>query len=332
MSIRKEKLLFFRRKLLDFFKKSGREHLPWRKKGITAYEVWVSEVMLQQTQVSRVIAYYERFLTRFPNVKTLAKARWEEFLPYYAGLGYYSRGRNMLKTAEAVVKKHKGKFPKTLPELEKLPGIGPYTARAIASFASGAPYLAWDTNLKRVIGRFFKGGKQLLTPEDESFLEKEFGKEAQKMNAALMDFGSSICVARPKCKACMLRTYCLYYKESGKREKKPKSKKSLKKFPLEKARTLVFLHENHRQYFSAEKKKFRPFLLPIGYIERRAIKVYFKKNFDLDLSVRPPHTKTFFGKIPVLLVNAQILLGTPHFSVFPKRAVLEYNKSTWPNN
>src|SRR3990167_9371691 len=175
MSIRKESITFFEKMLLDFYQKAGREHLPWRtlrkasprgagKAGkITAYEVWVAEVMLQQTQVSRVISYYKRFLKRFPTVQKLARVSWEKFLPCYQGLGYYTRGRNMLKTAKEIVNKYHGKFPRDKKLLEDLPGIGPYTAAAIMSFAYGDNHLAWDTNLKRVIGRFFFGTKNYFS-------------------------------------------------------------------------------------------------------------------------------------------------------------------------
>ncbi len=169
MSIRKEKIEFFETILADFHRKAGREHLPWRRKGIGAYEIWVSEIMLQQTQVSRVIGYYEKFLARFPDVGTLAEASWEEFLPYYQGLGYYARGRNMLRTAKVVVSEYGGKFPKDVKKLEKLSGVGPYTAAAIASFAHGKNAIAWDTNLMRVTGlNWISGG----VPEKENLSVK----------------------------------------------------------------------------------------------------------------------------------------------------------------
>ena len=133
MPIRLEKIKFFESILLDFFRKAGREELPWRKRGITAYEVWVSEIMLQQTQVSRVIGYYTRFLERFPNIESLAQASWEDFLPYYEGLGYYARGRNMLRAGQAIVNEYGGTFPRHLETLQTIPGIGPYTAAAIMS-------------------------------------------------------------------------------------------------------------------------------------------------------------------------------------------------------
>lgn len=328
-TIKKEKVSFFEKNILDFWKKSGRHELPWRvprgkalsgRKDISAYEVWVSEIMLQQTQVSRVIGYYERFLKKFPTVEKLAKANWSEFLPYYEGLGYYSRGRNMLKTAKLVVGQHGGVFPKSKEELMRLPGIGEYTASAILSFAYGSTHLAWDTNLKRVVGRFFYGSKQEVI--DKEALEKKFKSPAKKMNAALMDFGSSICTARPKCSNCPLAKQCAYFKTQGRKEKGALFVPA--RFPTQEAQVYLFLHENHRQYYSDNSKRFAPFILPATYNTRAAIKEYFLKKYGLRLAVRPPHAKLWKDGIPILLVRAQILLGTPTFTIFPSSAVKEY--------
>lgn len=334
MSIRKEKIQFFEKRLADFFRKAGRGELPWRKpfdgaqgKGkITAYEVWVSEIMLQQTQVVRVIEYYKKFLKRFPRVEDLAKASWEEFLPYYQGLGYYARGRNMLKTAQAVVREHAGKFPRDKKLLEALPGVGPYTASAIMSFAYDENHLAWDTNLKRVIGRFFFGGKHLVT--DEEFWEEKFTTPKKEMNAALMDFGSALCIARPKCEACPLKIRCIYYKEQGKREAMDKKQEVKSRTDWREARVVLFLHEGHQKYFSSDTERFQPFVLSAGYNTRAGIKKYFLEKYGLTLSVRPPHKRLVLSGKPTLFVNAQILLGAPVFSVFSKSAVEEYNKKS----
>ncbi len=324
----REKIGFFERRILDFFKKAGREHLPWRKKRITTYEVWVSEIMLQQTQVSRVTGYYTRFLKRFPNVETLAKTSWKSFLPYYEGLGYYARGRNMLKAARIIMEEYDGRFPRERKLLETLPGIGSYTAAAIMSFAYGDEHLAWDTNLHRVIGRFFYGGKQLVV--DEAWWEHIFETPKKALNAALMDFGSALCVARPRCTACALRNRCAYYQERGRREMQDTRRKIRKKkganTDWKEARAYVFLHENHRKYFSADTKTFRPFILPSGYNTRAGIKVYFQKRYGLSLSVRPPYQKAVIKGTPILCVNAQILSGTPAFAVFSKKARERYNE------
>lgn len=327
MKIRREKIQFFEKQVDDFFRKTGRVELPWRKKGITAYEVWVSEIMLQQTQVVRVIIYYKNFLKRFPTVENLALATWEDFLPYYQGLGYYARGRNMLKTARMIVSKHAGKFPRDKKLLEALPGIGPYTATAVLSFAYGENHLAWDTNLKRVIGRFFFGGKHLVG--DETFWEEKFRLPRKEMNAALMDFGSALCVARPKCEACSLRSRCVYYQEKGEKELRIKKRelKSKKKTDWNDAQVHLFLHEDHKKYFSAEKNRYMPFVLPSGCTARAGIKRYFLEKYGLTLAVRPPYQKLIIADRPTFLVNAQILLGRPKFTEFSKKAWKEYTES-----
>lgn len=332
---RLEKLKFFEERLHDFFVRAGREHLPWRKARITAYEVWVSEIMLQQTQVSRVIAYYERFLDRFPTIETLAAATWEEFLPYYVGLGYYARGRNMLKAASTIVGEYGGKFPKEVGKLESLPGVGPYTAAAIASFAYGKKAIAWDTNLRRVIGRFFFGSKRADIPFAE--FEDGFRVPAKELNGALMDFGSAICVARPKCGACPIRDRCEYFKTGGKIERsdliksvsasrktqssksnnqtKSKFKIQDSKFAFKDAQVMLFLHEGHRTYYSSRKKGYAPFIIPASHNTRAGIKDWFRDRYGLELAVRPPHRKMNLNGKPTVLVNAQILLGTPTFPV-----------------
>ncbi len=340
MSIRQDKIRFFEQQLADFFHKAGREHLPWRKKRITAYEVWVSEIMLQQTQVSRVIGYYREFLKRFPTVEKLAETNWEQFLPYYQGLGYYVRGRNMLKAAQVVMQEYGGTFPRDKKLLEKIPGIGPYTAAAIMSFAYEDNHLAWDTNLKRVIGRFFYGTKQVfdgsrvkseVTKGKEDYFEDEFKTPRKELNAALMDFGSALCVARPKCAACALQSRCTYYQEKGQQEtssKKQTAKSGEPKMKWRDVQVFLFLHENHQKYFSSMKKHFQPFVLHSGYNTRAGIKQYFLKKYGLTLSVRPPHRKLVIKGKPTILVNAQILLGEPAFAVFSKKALREYTESS----
>lgn len=341
MSISRKNINWFEKKVRDFFHKAGREHLPWRHRTIpqagswgreskiSAYEVWVSEIMLQQTQVARVTHYYERFLKRFPTVRVLAEASWEDFLPLYAGLGYYARGRNMLKTAQTLMREYGGVFPRDKKLLETLPGIGPYTASAIMSFAYGADHLAWDTNLKRVTGRFFFGEKRGV--RDENFWEKKFHTSKQKLNAALMDFGSAVCVSRPRCGSCPLQSQCQYYREKGKgeiRDKRDMIRDKKKDASWREAQVHVFLHENHKKYFSARRKVYVPFVLPAGYNTRAGIKEYFLKKYSLAVSVRPPHEKTVIDGRPTLLVNAQILTGTPMFAVFPKSSVRVRKRKT----
>ena len=329
-----KKARFFERKVLDFFRKAGRHDLPWRSRKtpqagsrgraaiITAYEVWVSEIMLQQTQVSRVANYYRRFLGRFPTVRHLARASWEEFLPYYQGLGYYARGRNMLKAARVVVKEYGGKFPNDRQELQKIPGIGPYTASAVLSFAYGENHLAWDTNLRRAVGRYFRGAKALAGSPEE--WEPFFKAPRKKLNAALMDFGSVICAARPKCGICPIRSYCQYFKEGGRKEKKKEKKRE--KFPLTEARALVVLHANHQKYYSSG-TSYRAFVVPPIFNSRAGIKEFFRKKHRLELSVRPPSQRGFIEGRPVIVVNAQILMGEHPFHFFLKKDLERYWKN-----
>jgi A/G-specific adenine glycosylase len=318
---------FFEAKILDFYRKAGREHLPWRREGMTAYEVWVSEVMLQQTQVSRVIDYYGRFLKRFPTVRDLAEATWEEFLPYYAGLGYYRRGRNMIEAAKRVVAGHGGEFPRDKKLLMQLPGVGDYTASAILSFAYGDDHLAWDTNLKRVVGRFFFGSKKALdVPGSEAVFEQGFTSSKKDLNAALMDFGSAVCTGRPKCNICPLQKHCRYFLQEGAQEKAAggRGDSSDKKTNWKDAQVFLFLHENHRRYYSACPDRFEMFVLPPAYNSREGIKTYFKERYGLDLAVRPPHQKMPVEDVPTLFVNAQVLLGEPKFPAFSREAVREF--------
>jgi A/G-specific adenine glycosylase len=295
---------------------NGRHSLPWRKVGISPYEVWVSEIMLQQTQVSRVIPYYQRFLERFPTVKHLAEASWEEFLPYYAGLGYYARGRNMLKTAQTVEEKFHGVFPPNETALRSLPGVGPYTAKAILSFGFGEPHLAFDTNQQRVFGRVLHGDKKANL--DTMQIEKEILRttDFRLLNGTIMDFANAVCTKKPKCGICPLRKECRYFQTNGELEDVTATTKS--RFPLTQAQVYLTLHRQHSEYFSANPEKFEPFRLPISLTSRAQIKEYFRRQYGLELSVRPPHKQGYLDEQPVLLVNAQILLGNNSFAAYTK--------------
>ena len=203
----------FTRKLLAWWARAARD-LPWRKTR-DPYRVLVSEFMLQQTQVSRVAEYYPRFLERFPDLETLARARPRAVREAWDGLGYYARAANLHALARVVSKDHDGKLPDTPDDLIKLPGIGPYTAGAVATFAYEKPVPAVDTNVNRVLRRVFftraAGNAQraknvwklarALVPKD--------GKRAWRFNQAIMELGALICVARkPKCPECPVKADC----------------------------------------------------------------------------------------------------------------------------
>ena len=199
----------FQRRLIAWYQKHGRD-LPWRRTR-DPYAILVSEVMLQQTQVQRAALYYEKFLQRYPTVEDLARADEPEVRETWEGLGYYARARNLQRTSQKIVEEHNGRFPREPDKLATLPGIGPYTAGAVASFAFRKDAAILDTNAVRVLSRFFS-----LSPEQQTtrFLWRvahwvtPTGK-AHLFNQAIMDIGATICVARsPRCPACPLRPIC----------------------------------------------------------------------------------------------------------------------------
>jgi A/G-specific adenine glycosylase len=197
--------------LIAWQKKHGRRELPWQGTR-DPYRIWLSEVMLQQTQVAAVIPYYERFLRRFPTMELLAAASEDEVLQLWSGLGYYARGRNLHAAAKAVVAQ--GSFPRTAQEIEKLPGIGKSTAAAIAVFAFGERAAILDGNVKRVLARYFgiegwpgeKAVETRLWAHAAKLLPK-IGIEAYTQ--ALMDLGATVCTRNaPRCEACPVRIAC----------------------------------------------------------------------------------------------------------------------------
>ena len=202
----------FTRKVLTWYARAGRD-LPWRRTR-DPYRVLVSEFMLQQTQVSRVQEYYPRFLARFPDLGALASARPRAVREAWDGLGYYARASNLHALARVVSRDSDGKLPAEPEELIKLPGIGPYTAGAVASFAYEKPVPAVDTNVARVLRRVFFASR-LPSPASRDIwqlaaaLVPRNGKRAWKFNQAVMELGALICVARkPKCPGCPVRPVC----------------------------------------------------------------------------------------------------------------------------
>jgi A/G-specific adenine glycosylase len=193
-----------------------RRVLPWRApagKRMDPYKVWLSEIMLQQTTVATVGEYFRRFIERWPTIEALAAAPLDDVLSAWAGLGYYARARNLHACAKAVVERHGGHFPETEIELLELPGIGPYTAAAIASIAFDRPASAVDGNVERVIARLFAietplpAAKEEIRPRAAGLVpQKRAGDYAQ----AMMDLGATICVPRnPRCMLCPLNANCL---------------------------------------------------------------------------------------------------------------------------
>ncbi len=199
-------------KILDWYALNARP-LPWRGRS-SPYEVWVSEIMLQQTRVETVIPYYLRWMRRFPDICSLANAPEEEVLRYWEGLGYYARARNLWRAAQVVQSNFQGELPKEMRALRKLPGIGDYTAAAIASIAFGQDEATLDGNIRRVLARLIASRLPLRTKESDRELI-QFARthlpsgRAGDYNQALMDLGAMVCTPRqPRCDLCPLVADC----------------------------------------------------------------------------------------------------------------------------
>ncbi len=203
--------------LLTWYDQFGRRDLPWQHPR-TPYRVWVSEIMLQQTQVSTVIPYFQRLMTAFPTIEALAQAEPNQVLQYWSGLGYYARARNLHRAAVILVAKHAGQIPADLTALVKLPGIGRSTAGAILSLAFNQPAPILDGNVKRLWSRLHGIDERLDAPatEQQLWALSEYYLPQQRnadYTQALMDFGATVCTrSQARCSDCPFQSYCLAYR------------------------------------------------------------------------------------------------------------------------
>ena len=233
---------WFANSLLAWFDVHGRKDLPWQT-DINPYRVWVSEIMLQQTQVATVIQYYQRFMQRFPTVTSLADADIDEVLHLWTGLGYYARGRNLHKAAHRIVTEHNGYLPEDQQQLESLPGIGPSTAGAIRAISMQQRGVILDGNVKRVLARFHAidghysdttVSKVLWQRADEHTPTQRVADYTQ----AIMDLGATLCVrSRPNCDGCPLKKRCRALKDQ--RVSELPAKKTAAPKPVRRARFFV---------------------------------------------------------------------------------------------
>jgi len=218
--------------------KHGRHDLPWQGSR-DPYRIWVSEIMLQQTQVSTVIAYFTRFMARFPDVAALARASEDEVLAHWSGLGYYARARNLQRAAREVLDRHNGVFPHAFDALASLPGIGRSTAGAIAAFANGERRAILDGNVRRVLARH----AGIAGPPASAAVVADFwrvaesrvpAKNVEAYTQGLMDLGATVCTTRkPACAACPVASDCIAFLQNrqgelpGKRRRTPVVKRSV---------------------------------------------------------------------------------------------------------
>lgn len=247
---------FFRKRLLKWYKINKRE-LPWRATK-DPYKIWLSEIILQQTQVNQGLAYYLKFIKAYPNVKMLADAPSDEVMKLWQGLGYYSRARNLHEAARFMVKEHKSSFPTTYDNIKSLKGVGDYTAAAIASLAYNLPHAVVDGNVYRVLSRVFgidlaidsTEGKKYFQNLANELLDK---KETADYNQAIMEFGALYCrPVNPDCNNCIFNDKCVAFQ---------KNKVALLPFKAKKIKVrdryfnyIVFRHRNNTYICKRAKK------------------------------------------------------------------------------
>ena len=219
-----------------WFADHGRKDLPWQQNP-SPYRVWVSEIMLQQTQVATVIPYYQRFMQSFPDILTLADAPLDAVLHHWSGLGYYARARNLHKSAGIVRDLHDNQFPRDFDAVVALPGIGPSTAGAILSLSQGQHHAILDGNVKRVLARFFgiegwPGSKAVADSLWEKARELTPAKLVGDYNQAMMDLGATVCTrSNPRCPECPLSNNCVALKTDRVKDlpgRKPRKEKPLR--------------------------------------------------------------------------------------------------------
>lgn len=209
----------FQKSILNWYHKNGRKNLPWQQ-NISAYTVWISEIMLQQTQVVTVIPYYERFMSSFPTVRDLAEAAQDVVMEHWAGLGYYSRARNLHQTAKIIISEFQGIFPNEIDDLVKLPGIGRTTAGAIKSLAFNQRGPILDGNVKRVLSRYHKiegwSGSSKTNQTLWFYADKHTpNTNVREYTQAIMDIGATVCKKNnPYCTSCPIHEKCKAFMEN----------------------------------------------------------------------------------------------------------------------
>ncbi len=293
--------------LLAWFDVHGRHDLPWQVAD-DPYKVWVSEIMLQQTQVKTVLQYFERFINRFPTVKDLGTASWDDVAPYWAGLGYYARARNLHKAASVVAQQ--GHFPKTREQWMELPGIGPSTAGALMSLGLRKYGVIMDGNVKRVLSRFFAVEDDLSKPVHERAMwqrAEQLCPETRNHDytQAIMDLGATVCTPKkPLCLYCPMQQHCQAHQQGLETElpyKKPK-----KAVPVKSAHVLL-IHSQQEWFWQQ-----RPatglwgglWALPIAESESEFIQLCQRLHLPpLASSVQISHSFTHF----TWLLNAHVI-------------------------
>ena len=308
--------------LIDWQKQHGRHQLPWQGTR-DAYRIWLSEIMLQQTQVATVIPYYARFLDSFPDVAALAAAPTETVMAHWSGLGYYTRARNLHRCAQQVVSNHAGRFPSDPETLASLPGIGKSTAAAIATFAFGARAAILDGNVKRVFCRVFgvEGFPGQAAVEKNLWQRAEAMLPAREIEAytqGLMDLGATLCTrTRPACDRCPMQSRCIAH-ASGRTAELP-ARKPKKAIPEKSTVMLVVVHKGEILMEQRPPEGIWGGLLSLPELNR-----LFSENSDVDLDEKLALALSSFGDIDEIMMLSSFVHGFTHYrlSVMPVQVTL----------
>ena len=323
----------FAETLIAWQKQHGRHQLPWQRTR-DPYRIWLSEIMLQQTQVTTVMPYYARFLERFPDVAALAAAPVDDVMVHWSGLGYYTRARNLHRCAQQIVAQHQGRFPQDPDALASLPGIGKSTAAAIAAFAFGARAAILDGNVKRVFCRVFavEGFPGL------SAVEKQLWERAQSLLPAseieaytqgLMDLGATVCTrTRPACERCPMQTRCRAHAEQ--RIAELPARKPKKAIPEKSTIMLVVLHDGDILMEQRPPEGIWGGLLSLPELDR-----LITSSVDDDIAGQLARALSAFGEIKAVHPLAGFMHGFTHYrlSVAPLKVMLQqrYPMAAPPN-
>ena len=308
--------------LIDWQKQHGRHQLPWQGTR-DANRIWLSEIMLQQTQVATVIPYYARFLDSFPDVAALAAAPTETVMAHWSGLGYYTRARNLHRCAQQVVSNHAGRFPSDPETLASLPGIGKSTAAAIAAFAYGARAAILDGNVKRVFCRVFgvegfpgqAAVEKHLWQRAEAMLPE---REIEAYTQGLMDLGATLCTrTRPACDRCPMQSRCIAH-ASGRTAELP-ARKPKKAIPEKSTVMLVVVHEGEILMEQRPPEGIWGGLLSLPELNRLS-----SENSDVDLDEQLALALSSFGDIDEIMMLSSFVHGFTHYrlSVMPVSVTL----------
>ena len=276
-------------RLITWHAKSGRHHLPWQQSK-DPYDVWVSEIMLQQTQVATVINYYHRFMKKFPTIKVLADADEEEVMQLWSGLGYYRRARFLHEGAQMIMEEMEGVFPSHFDMMMKIPGIGRSTAGAISAFSFNQKKAILDGNVKRVLSRYFlitqwtglpKTEKKLWDYAESLLPDKNIATYTQ----ALMDLGATICNKKPVCESCPLKKTCLAF-QKNKVHLVPTPRPRIR-IPTESTHMVIIKHHDEVLLIKRPQGGIWSGLWSLPQYENKSAtpRAWIKKNFGLDVSL-----------------------------------------------